>query len=100
MVCLFASTLMRDDAGTYWLVTPSEMGRIEVETCRSWRSSCSRRAPVANRCSAYRTNIDEIVTIDDDHPLEVYTDPETGEPSPYVELRKGIHARLLRIRVL
>src|SRR5690349_712117 len=31
LVKLFASVLRRDDAGGYWLVTPAEKGRIEVE---------------------------------------------------------------------
>ena len=43
-----------------------------------------------------RTNIDEKVTIDENHPLEVEFDPETGEPAPYVTLRSGIRARLSR----
>src|SRR5512134_229339 len=31
LVCLFASVLTRDASGDYWLVTPREMGRIDVE---------------------------------------------------------------------
>src|SRR5262245_47056551 len=31
LVKLFASVLRRDDDGGYWLVTPAEKGRIEVE---------------------------------------------------------------------
>lgn len=96
MVCLFASTLMRDDAGVYWLVTPSEMGRIEVEDVPFMAVELFSAGAGREQVLSIRTNVDEIVTIDDEHPLEVHTDPETGEPSPYVELRKGIHARLLR----
>ncbi|HEY9164374.1 MAG TPA: DUF1285 domain-containing protein, partial [Magnetovibrio sp.] len=31
LMCLFASMLARDGQGRYWLVTPTELGRIEVE---------------------------------------------------------------------
>ena len=31
LVKLFASVLRREDDGDYWLVTPAERGRIEVE---------------------------------------------------------------------
>ena len=31
LVCLFASVLRRDEDGAFWLETPAERGRIEVE---------------------------------------------------------------------
>jgi hypothetical protein len=31
LVCLFASVLKRDEGGVYWLETPVERGRIDVE---------------------------------------------------------------------
>src|SRR5690349_20618554 len=31
LVKLFASVLRRDDVGDYWLITPAEKGRIDVE---------------------------------------------------------------------
>lgn len=96
MVSLFASTLVRDASGGYWMVTPSEMGRIEVEDVPFMAVELFHGGAGREQVLSIRTNIDEIVTIDDDHPLEVHTDPDTGEPSPYVEVREGIHARLVR----
>lgn len=96
MVCLFASTLMCDAAGGFWLVTPTEMGRIEVEDVPFLAVELFTSGAGREQVLSIRTNVDELVTIDDDHPLEVHTDPETGEPKPYVQLREGIHARLLR----
>jgi hypothetical protein len=43
-----------------------------------------------------RTNVDEIVTLDAEHPLRVEIHPDTGEPSPYVFVRDGLEARLSR----
>ena len=45
---------------------------------------------------SFRTNVDEIVSADEAHPLHVATDAETSEPSPYLRLRDGIDARLSR----
>jgi hypothetical protein len=96
MVCLFASMLTRAPDGSYWLVAPDEMGRIQVDdvpflavelfTC------CSGR----DRMVSLRTNVDEVVTVDARHPLRVENDPATGEPTPYVRVRDGIEARLTR----
>jgi hypothetical protein len=44
----------------------------------------------------FRTNIDQWVELDEIHGLRVEHDPETGEPSPYVQLDRGLEARLNR----
>jgi hypothetical protein len=96
MVCLFASMMQRHADGSYWLVTDEEQGTITVEdvpflavemfTCGSGR----------DLVVSVRTNVDEIVTVDSDHPLRMVECPETGEPLPYVYLRDGLEARLTR----
>lgn len=96
MVCLFASTLVRAADGGYWLVTPDEMGRIEVEDAPFLGVELFVTGSGREQMLSLRTNVDEIVTIDEDHPLEVETHPSTGEPSPYVVVRDGIRARLAR----
>ena len=96
MVCLFASTLMRDADGAYWLVSPDEMGRIEVDDVPFVGVELFVTGAGREQVLSLRTNVDEVVTIDNDHPFEVWSDKETGDPLPYVRLREGIHARLLR----
>jgi uncharacterized protein len=96
MVCLFASTLTRNDDGEYWMVTPTEMGRIEVEDVPFVAVELFSCGAGREQVVSFRTNVDEIVTVDDDHPFEVKTDPDTGEPRPYVQIRDRMHARLLR----
>jgi uncharacterized membrane protein len=44
----------------------------------------------------HRTNTDEIVTADADHPIRVHLDPVTGEPRPYLTVRPGLEARMTR----
>jgi uncharacterized protein len=96
LVCLFASALMRDENGDYWLVTPAEMGRIDVEDAPFIAVELYVGGEGRDQVLSVRTNVDEIVTIDKDHPITIVTDGKTGEPSPYVTLRHGIEARLSR----
>ncbi|MBE0530607.1 MAG: DUF1285 domain-containing protein [Rhodospirillales bacterium] len=96
MVCLFASALCRAADGGYWLVTPAEMGRVEVEDAPFLAVELFTAGAGREQVLSFRTNVDEIVTLDNDHPLDVITDPATAEPSPYVVVRNGIPARLTR----
>jgi hypothetical protein len=96
MVCLFASVLRRGEDGAYWLITPVESGRIQVEDAPFMAVEMFRRGLMEDQCLSFRTNVDEIVTVDEDHPIRVEIDPETGEPSPYVTVRPGLDARLTR----
>lgn len=89
LVCLFASVLKRDEFGDFWLQTPVEKARIEVEDApfvavEMFTNDCGDSQVVS-----LRTNIDEVISIGLDNPLRVEHDPETGEPAPYVTLRAG-----------
>ncbi|MFC0385387.1 DUF1285 domain-containing protein [Muricoccus vinaceus] len=113
LVCLFASVLKRDEEGVYWLETPVEKGRVEVEDAPfvavelNWGHCCSNNdgvcegggAPArrrARQCLTFRTNLDEMVTADEAHPIRVQIDPVTREPRPYVTVRPGLEARISR----
>lgn len=101
LVCLFASVLKREDDGSYWLETPAERGRIEVEDAPFiavelfWRD-CDCGCAVRQQCLTFRTNLDEMVTAGADHPIRVHLDPRTREPRPYVLVRPGLEARISR----
>jgi hypothetical protein len=97
LVRLFASVLERDDDGWYWLVTPVEMGRVAVEDAPFVGVELMADDADADESRlSVRTNLDDVVPLDADHPLRVPVDPATGEPRPYVAVRKGLEARLLR----
>jgi len=96
LVKLFASVLRRDDDGRYLLETPAERGVIEVEDAPFLAVELTVEGAGRSQRLIFRTNIDENVVADADHPLRIATDPETGEPSPYVEVRNGLEARLAR----
>jgi hypothetical protein len=96
LVRLFASVLQRDDEGRYWLITPAEKGEIQVEDAPFSAVEMMCEGEGAQHIIRFRTNVDDIVNVDRDHPIRVEIDPETGEPSPYVMVRDGLEARLTR----
>ncbi|MCB1338326.1 MAG: DUF1285 domain-containing protein, partial [Maritimibacter sp.] len=44
----------------------------------------------------FETNLGDRATAGPDHPIRVARDPETGAPSPYVEIRAGLEALIDR----
>jgi uncharacterized protein len=95
LVKLFASVLRRDRDGSYWLVTPAERGRVEVEDAPFIAVAVERDGEGSGQKLIFRTNLDEIVTADADHPLRVDTAAD-GTPVPYILVRPGLEARLTR----
>ena len=87
LVCLFSSVLKREADGSYWLETPAERGRIEVEDT-PWTAveldweGCGR-----DQVLSFRTNVDQVVSAGPDHPVRVSHDVLTCEPTPYIAVR-------------
>jgi uncharacterized protein len=96
LVKLFASVLKRDSEGRYLLETPAERGVIEVEDVPFLAVEVTSAGEGRDRTLTFRTNLDEIVMADADHPLRVEEDAQSGEPKPYVLVRPGLEARLTR----
>lgn len=97
MVCLFASMLRHRPDGSYWLVTPVEAGWIEVEDVPFLAVELFVHSSGRDMVVSFRTNVDEMVTVDARHPLRMAQDPQRpDEPIPYVMVRDGLEARLTR----
>ena len=96
MVCLFATMLSRAEDGSYWLVAPGERGRIEVEDVPFLAVEMFTSGAGRDLVVSFRTNVDELVTVDTGHPLRIDIDQATGDPIPYVHVRDGLEARLTR----
>ena len=96
MVCLFASTLQRADDGSYWLVTPTEMGCIEVEDCPFIITEMFTSGESEDMSISFCTNVDKLVTVSEDSPILMKPSPITGDMTPYVVLPGNIEARLER----
>jgi hypothetical protein len=95
LVKLFASVLRREADGHYWLVTPAERGRVEVEDVPFLAVALTVEGEGVDRRLIFRTNLDEFVTAGPDNPLRVET-AASGEPAPYIVVRAGLEARLAR----
>lgn len=95
LVKLFASVLRRGADGRYWLVTPAERCRIEVEDVPFLAVALTVEGEGRGQKLIFRTNLDEFVTAGTDRPLRVET-AASGEPAPYILVRKGLEARLAR----
>ena len=96
LVTLFSSVLHRASDGGFWLVTPAEKGRIDVDDAPFVAVELFVQGKGGDQTLSVRTNLDEIVTIGAEHPLRVEFDTATGEPSPYVMVRDGLDALVSR----
>src|SRR5215475_2547805 len=85
LVKLFASVLRRESDGGYWLVTPAERGRIQVEDAPFTAVEVTVEGQGPGQRLIFRTNLDEIVALDEAHPLESRGSAEA--PRPYLLVR-------------
>ncbi|MCS6876827.1 MAG: DUF1285 domain-containing protein [Geminicoccaceae bacterium] len=93
LVRLLASVLHRDAEGGYWLVTPAERGRVEVEDVPFLAVELAREGEGERADLRLRTNLDDWLPLDPDHPLRIAT---TGAgPVPYVRVRGRLEARIV-----
>ncbi len=96
LVRLFGTVLARDAAGVYWLITPAERGRITVEDALFLAVELDRLGTGRDQALIFRSNLGDLVTADAAHPLRIETDPANGSPRPYILVRYGLEARLVR----
>ncbi len=99
MVCLFASVLRREDDGSWWLQTPAERGRIQVEDAPFVAVELDWTGEGHQQTLSFRTNIDQVVTAGPDHPIRVAHDILTCEPTPYLLVRNGAGAHGIEARI-
>ena len=96
LVRLFASVLSRDEDGVYWLTTPVEKGRVEVDDAPFLAVELEVSGAGRDQTLQFRTNLDHEVTAGPKNPLRVGLDPTTLEPSPYVLVRGRLEALIVR----
>ncbi len=91
LVKLF-STIIRRDGDDYFLVTPVEKVGITVEDAPFVAVDFERVGDDLR----FETNVGDFAVAGADHPIRVVRDPETGEPSPYVLVRRNLEALIDR----
>ena len=95
LVKLFSSILKRE-GDAYFLVTPVEKVGITVDDAPFVAVDFETSGEGDAQSITFTTQVEDTVTADPDHPIRVVRDPETGEPSPYVEVRAGLEALIDR----
>lgn len=109
LVRLFATTLRRDAARDYWLVTPAERHRIIVDDVPFLAVDVQVHGRGTDQALDFRTNLDDGVAAGPDHAIRVVGNggnddktggtPGNGEnrgPVPYLNVRDGLDARIAR----
>ncbi len=89
LVCLFASVLRREACGNFFLQTPAERGRIEVEDAPFVAVELGWSGIGPTQVLTFRTNIDQVIAAGPEHPIRVAHDMVTCDPIPYLLIRQG-----------
>ena len=96
LVCLFASVLRREANGEYWLVTPAERGRVEVEDAPFVAVELTAEGGGRDQVLRFRTNLDEWTEAGPQRPIRIVPGDLKSGPRPYVLVRDGLEALIAR----
>lgn len=96
LVRLFSTILRRDPDDQYYLVTPVEQLRIQVDDVPFIAVALESVRTGGRQTLSFETNVGDRVIAGPDHPLWVDDDEQTGEPRPYLRVRDRLDARLER----
>ena len=94
LVRLFSSVLRRD-GDDYFLVTPVEKLGIRVDDAPFQAVEMAIEGEGDGRSLAFRTHVDDVVTIGPEHPIR-FERAADGGVKPYIHVRRGLWARLTR----
>ena len=95
LVKLFAS-VMRREGEDYFLLTPAEKLKIEVEDAPFLATLVEQITENQQTALVFTTNLDDRIVVDAAHPIRVEVDAQTQTPRPYVHYRDGLDALITR----
>jgi len=95
LVKLFSS-VMRRDGDEFFLVTPVEKLKIQVDDAPFVAVEMDREGEGESQRLLFRTNVDDVVEAGPRHPIRVVIDPLSGELSPYIRVRNRLEALISR----
>jgi uncharacterized protein len=96
MVKLFANVLRRDADGKHYLVTPVEKVDVAVADAPFLAVDMDVRGSGIDQVLTFRTNVDDLVVCDRDHPLRFELQPSSGGLKPYLRVRGRLDALVTR----
>ena len=91
LVRLF-STVLRKDPDGFHLVTPVEKMKITVEDAPFIATRVDREGPALK----FLTNVGDEVEAGPENEIRIEMDAATGEPRPYLHVRRGLDALIAR----
>lgn len=95
MVRLF-STIIRREGDDYFLVTPVEKVGIQVDDAPFVAVTLDVEGAGEEQVLRFRSNVEDEVVADAQHPIRVQIDPQTQEPAPYLLVRSNLEALIHR----
>lgn len=95
LVKLF-STVLKNEDDKYYLVTPVEKLGIRVEDAPFLVIRMTVKDTAVGPVISFEDNCDNQIMLTKDNPIWVEHDSKTGEPSPYIMVRRNLHALIHR----
>jgi len=95
LVKLFSSIIKREGED-YFLVTPVEKVGITVDDAPFVAVDFDLGDDQGGQVLTFTTQVDDVAIAGPDHPIRVARDPETGEPAPYILIRRNLEALIDR----
>lgn len=95
LVRLFSSILKLEN-GKFYLVTPVEKVGIVVEDAPFVATDFEVSGTGADQILTFTTHVGDSTVAGHENPIRVTRDAETGEPAPYVHVRRGLEALIDR----
>ncbi|MFT5708491.1 MAG: hypothetical protein ACI9ES_002794 [Oceanospirillaceae bacterium] len=92
---MFARILCRE-GDEYFLKTPVEKWRISVLDVPFYFIHLNKTMTPKGVQLTFVSNTEDVVVLDEEHPLRVEVDKETAEPSPYLMVRSEMEGKLSR----
>ena len=95
LVRLF-STILKREGDRYFLVTPVEKVGITVDDAPFVAVDFEARGTGDDQVLTFTTNVGDTVEAGPEAPIRVERDAQTGEPAPYVTVRRNLEALIDR----
>lgn len=95
LVRLF-STVLKREGDRHYLVTPAEKLEITVEDAPFLAVLMRREGKGSAQTLTFTTNVGDEAAAGPGHPLDFRKGAETGEGAPYIDIRRGLEARIAR----
>ena len=95
MVKLFSGILRLESDNSYYLVTPVEKVRIQVEDAPFVAVAITKEQSEGMNTVTFRTNLNDEIVLSKENPLSIEI-KKNDEPSPYITVRNNLRALITR----